>query len=144
MPLSTLALEGSEASRTGGRPPLALRYADIGLLIVALPVFILADLPIVGYAACAVAWLVQHALYAYAERAARASLKMGDRRRALGTIGFATLGRVWIVTGTILGVGLIGEREDGLAAAVLALALVTVHFATLAAGRLFYPEDEAR
>jgi hypothetical protein len=139
--LSTLAIEGSEASRTSGRPPLALRYADVGLLIVALPVFLLAGLPMVGYAALAVAWLVQHALYAYAERSAAASLKSGDRRRALGTIGFATLGRVWIVTGTILGVGLIGEREDGLAAAVLALALVTVHFATLAAGRLLYPEE---
>jgi hypothetical protein len=141
--LSTLALEGSEASRTSGRPPLALRYADIGLLILALPAFILAGLPMLGYAALAVAWLVQHALYAYAERSAAASLKSGDRRRALGTIGFATLGRVWVVTGTILAVGLLGEREDGLAAAVLALALVTVHFATLAAARLLYPQEPA-
>ena len=139
--MSTLALEGSEASRTSGRPPLLLRYADIGLLVLALPVFILAGLPLVGYAACAAAWLVQHALYAYAERAAKASLRSGDRRRALGTIGFATLGRVWVVTGTILAVGLIGDREDGLAAAVLSLALVTVHFATLAAARLLYPEE---
>jgi hypothetical protein len=121
-----------------------LRYADIGLLILALPVFIIAGLPMLGYAALAVAWLVQHALYAYAERSATAALKSGDRRRAMGTIGFATLGRVWIVTGTILAVGLIGEREDGLAAAVLALALVTVHFATLAAGRLLYPEEGDR
>jgi hypothetical protein len=142
--LSTLALEGSEGASTSGRPPLALRYADVGLLIVALPVFILAGLPMVGYAACAVAWLVQHALYAYAERSAAAALRGGDRRRALGTIGFATLGRVWVVTGTILGVGLIGEREDGLAAAVLALVLVTVHFATLAIGRLLYPGEPAR
>ena len=142
--MSTLALEGSDATGKSGRPPLALRYADVGLLIIALPVFILAGLPIVGYAALAVAWLVQHALYAYAERAARASLQAGDRRRALGAIGFATLGRVWIVTGTILGVGLIGDREDGLAAAVLALVLVTVHFATLAAAKLLYPEEEAR
>jgi hypothetical protein len=141
LPLSTLALDGSEG--TGGGPPLALRYADIGLLLVALPVFVLADLPLVGYAACAAAWLVQHALYAYAERSATASLKSGDRRRALGTIGFATLGRVWVVTGAILAVGLIGEREDGLAAAVLALALVTVHFATLAIGKLLYPAEGA-
>jgi hypothetical protein len=123
---------------------VALRYADLGLLILALPIFLLAGLPMLGYAALAVAWLVQHALYAYAERSAAASLKSGDRRRALGTIGFATLGRVWVVTGTILAVGLLGEREDGLAAAVLALALVTVHFATLAASRLFYPEEAER
>lgn len=141
--MSTLALEGSEGASESGRSPLALRYADIGLLILALPVFILADLPMLGYAVCAAAWLVQHALYAYAERSATASLKSGDRRRALGTIGFATLGRVWVVTGAILAVGLIGEREDGLAAAVLALALVTVHFATLAIGKLLYPEEGA-
>jgi hypothetical protein len=138
--LSTLALEGSEPASESGRPPLALRYADIVLLIVALPIFIIAGLPMVGYAACAAAWLVQHALLAYAERSAAASLKTGDRRRALGMIGFATLGRVWLVTGTILAVGLLADREDGLAAAVLALALVTVHFATLAIGRLLYPE----
>jgi hypothetical protein len=142
--LSTLALEGSERGGTSGRPPLALRYADIGLLIVALPIFLVAGWPMLGYAVCAAAWLVQHALYAYAERAAKASLLTGDRRRALGTIGFATLGRVWVVTGAILAVGLLGEREDGLAAAVLALVLVTVHFATLASSKLLYPEDGRR
>jgi hypothetical protein len=142
--LSTLALSTSDAdAQSRGRAPLALRYADIGLLIIALPLFIFADLPMAGYVACAGAWLVQHALYLYAERSAAASLRGGDRRRALGTIGFATLGRVWVVTGTILAVGLIGEREDGLAAAVLALALVTVHFATLATSRLLYPQEGA-
>ena len=105
--------------------------------------FILAGLPMVGYAACAAAWLVQHALYAYAERAAKASLQVAATAAGRwDTIGFATLGRRLDRHRHDPAVGLIGEREDGLAAAVLALALVTVHFATLAAGRLLYPEEE--
>ena len=40
----------------------------------------------------------------------------------------------------ILLVGLLGEREDGLAAAVLCLALVTVHLACLALSKLLYPD----
>ena len=38
--LSTLALDGSDAARR--RPSLLLRYADLGLLALALPVFVLA------------------------------------------------------------------------------------------------------
>ena len=37
---------------------LALRYLDIVILILALPIFLAADLPMLGYAAGAVAWLV--------------------------------------------------------------------------------------
>ena len=44
------------------------------------------------------------------------------------------------MTLAILLVGLLGEREDGLAAAVLSLALVTVHLGCLAARKLLYPE----
>ena len=56
-----------------------------------------------------------------ADRAAAARCAGGDRRRALAIVGGATLGRVWLVTLAILLVGLLGEREDGLAAAVLSL-----------------------
>ena len=123
-----------------GRAPLALRYADVILLALALPLFVLADLPLVGYAALAAAWLAQHALSAYAERRTRTALADGDRRLALGITGGATLARLWLVTATILLVGLLGDREDGLAAAVLAFVLVTVHFGCLAFTKLLYPD----
>ena len=48
----------------------------------------------------------------------------------------STLGRVWLVALAVLLVGLLGDREDGLAAAVLCLALVTVHLAALALTKL--------
>ena len=137
--MSTLALSGSD---TGAKQPgAALRYADLILLALALPIFVVADLPLLGYAVVAAAWLAQHALLQVAERSARAAIARGDRRRALGMIGAATMGRLWIVTLPILLVGLLGEREDGLAAAVLAAALVTVHLGSVATARLLYSEE---
>ena len=135
--MSTLALDGSDAA---AGPPAWLRYADLGVLALALPLFLVAGLPLLGYAAAAGAWLAQHAVLVAAQRRATDALRRGDRRVAIGTIGAATLGRVWIVTLAILLVGLLGEREDGLAAALLSLVLVTTHFATLGLTKAMYPE----
>ena len=144
MLLSTLALEGSDAAaQRGARPGALIRYADLALLALALPIFIAAGWPLVGYAAIAAAWLVQHAMLAWANRASAVALARGERNRAMAVVGGITLGRVWLVATTILLVGLLGDREDGLAAAVLALALVTVHFACLAFSKLL-AEDPPR
>ena len=62
----------------------------------------------------------------------------------MGIVGSATLGRVWLVALAILLVGLLGEREAGLAAAILTLALVTVHLACLAISKLFFAETGGR
>jgi hypothetical protein len=111
--------------------------------VLALPVFLVAELPLLGYVVAAAAWIAQHAILAFAQRGAARALRRGDRRRALGAIGAATLGRVWLVTLAILLVGLLGERDDGLAAAVLSLVLVSVHFGALGFERLLYPEERA-
>jgi hypothetical protein len=121
-----------------------MRYADLALLALALPAFLLAGWPIVGYTAAAVAWLVQHGVLLVAQRRSTAASLRGDRRAALGIFAVATLGRVWLVTATILTVGLVGAREDGLAAAILAGALVTVHLAAKALPRLFGRDDAMR
>jgi L-asparagine transporter-like permease len=142
--LSTLALEtatGPDPAARQRRPGVLLRYADLALLALALPIFIAAGWPLVGYAAAAAAWLAQHAMIFFSDRASRAALAAGDRNRALGIVGATTLGRVWLVAMAILLVGLLAEREDGLAAAVLTLALVTLHLACLAFSKLLYPED---
>jgi hypothetical protein len=125
------------------RAPLALRYVDLIFLALALPVFILADWPLLGYAVCAGAWLAQHAILAFAEARAKQALGRGDRRLALGIIGGATLARLWLVTAAILIVGLVAEREDGLAAAVLTFILVTLHLGSLAFTKFLYPESES-
>jgi hypothetical protein len=138
--LSTLAIEGSRRLGGGGRVALALRYGDLALLALALPVFIVAGWPMPGYGVAAAAWIAQHGIQLAADRRAGRALVEGERRVALGALAAATLGRVWLVTLAILLVGL-AERESGLAAAVLTAALVTVHMGGQFLARLLYPVE---
>jgi hypothetical protein len=115
---------------------VALRYVDLGLLILALPVFIISGLPMLGYAALAAAWLCQRGIQLGAERRTARALARGDRRGALGALAATMLGRLWLVTLAILLVGL-AEREAGLAAAVLAAVLVTAYLIGTFLSRLF-------
>lgn len=112
------------------------RYADLGLLALALPIFLVAGWPMIGYAAAAAAWIAQHAILVYSERRSAAALREGDRRTALGAVAAATLGRAWLVAAAILVTGLAADREDGLAAAILCAALVTAHLGGQAIGRI--------
>src|SRR5437763_9479316 len=98
------------------------------MLAAALPLFLVFGWPILGYVVCAAAWLAGRALHAAAERRARSALSHGNRKGALGTMGAATLGRVWLVALAILLVGL-ADRKAGLAGALLAVAVVTTYFA---------------
>lgn len=139
--MSTLALGTSEAPRgERGTGVTIARHADLILLALALPVFLVADFPLLGYAAAAVAWIAQHFVWVAAERHATAAVERGERNRAMGLIGFSTLGRLWIVTIAILLVGVLGEREAGLAAGVLSAVLVTAHLGGMALARLSEPE----
>ena len=136
--MSTLAIEGSESSSLagdGGRFSLVLRYADLGLLALALPVFLVFDLPMLGYVVTAVAWLAQRGIELAADRRAKNALAAGERRTALGTIAATTLARVWLVALAVLLVGGLGDREDGLAAAVLCVPLITLSLAGRALAR---------
>lgn len=119
-----------------------LRYADLVLLGVALPVFVVADLPLLGYTVAAVAWVVQRGVQAWAAARVVRDLAAGERRSAIGITATATLGRVWLVTAAVLAVGLIADRGDGLAAAVLSAALFTVYFAGEALAHVFGPEEQ--
>lgn len=104
-----------------------LRTLDLLALALALPVFLVADLPLLGYAGVCFAWLLQRGLNAFAARRAGDS---GDRRAAMGVMAGAMVARLWIVGLSVLGVGLI-EREAGLSAALLAVVLFTISFSTL-------------
>jgi hypothetical protein len=103
-----------------------LRYLDVVLIVAALPFVALAGLPLLGYAVGAVAWILQRAAGVALERQAG---KAKDIRRQIGLNLGGTLARAWIVGGAILAVGLAGEREDGLTAAVLVFVAFTVYFA---------------
>ena len=107
--------------------PLALlRYLDVVLVVAALPLVALADLPMLGYAVGAAAWIGARASGVFIERQTRTTT---DPKRLVGLNLAGSLGRAWLVGGAILAVGLVGEREDGLMAAVLVAIAFTVYFA---------------
>jgi hypothetical protein len=121
-----------------------LKYVDLLVLAAALAVFVLAELPMVGYAAAAAAWLAQRGIQALAARRAKAELAAGERQRAMGIVAATTLGRVWLMATVILVTGLLAEREDGLAAALLVAILFTISFAAQGLTHLLEPEAEKR
>ena len=117
-------------------PLRMLRYLDLAVLALVLPVFIAADLPLLGYAAAAGAWLVQRGVQALIEKRARAS---DDPRTVAGLLTGSMIARGWIVAGSIFIVGL-SEREAGLSAAILSITLFTFYFTGQLIGRPFEPE----
>jgi hypothetical protein len=112
-------------TRPHSEPLALLRYLDIVLVIAAFPLVALAGLPLLGYAVGAIAWIAQRAAGALLERRAQHA---GSVRQEVGLHLGGSLARAWIVGGAILAVGLIGEREDGLTAAILVAAAFTVYF----------------
>jgi hypothetical protein len=119
---------------------MILRYGDLLLLALALPAFIIAGWPLLGYAVAAAAWLAQRGIQLIASRQVRSSMASGDRRTAIGIMGATTLGRVWLIALAVLIVGLT-DRDAGLAAALLSAALFTLYFGSQVLDRLL-PDQE--
>jgi hypothetical protein len=125
--MSTPAITRPLDDPQGVPAPLALvRYLDLVLVVAALPFTLLMGVPMLGYGVGATAWILQRLVGIAIERRARRS---GDLRAQIGLNLASMLGRAWTVGLAILVVGLAGEREDGLTAAVLILAAFTVYFA---------------
>lgn len=119
-----------------------LRNLDMLALVLALPVFIAVGAPLAGYLAAGAAWVIGRIGMELADRRRKRALRERNRNAALGVTAFATMGRVWLLAGAILLVGLLGDREDGLAAAVLALILVTLHLGAQFADHVIHPDAE--
>ena len=105
-------------------PLRVLRYLDLAVLLLALPIFIAADLPLLGWAGAAFGWTVQRVVQHAIEKRAQGS---DDPRTVAGLLTGSMLARGWIVAGSIFVVGL-SEREAGLSAAILAITLFTFYF----------------
>lgn len=105
-------------------PLRMLRFLDLALLALALPIFVAAGLPLLGYVGAAGGWLLQRGVQILIERRARAS---DDPRTVAGLLTASMLARGWIMAGSIFIVGL-SDREAGLSAAILAITLFTFYF----------------
>jgi len=107
-------------------PLVFVRYMDVLLVVLAAPFVILMGGPLLGYLAGGGAWIATRVLGVLVERYARGR----DAKQQVGLTFGALMGRAWILGIVILVVGLAGEREDGLMAALLALVAFTVYLAT--------------
>ena len=110
-----------------------VRHFDLALLALALPIFLVAGLPLLGWLAAAVAWVCQRVIRHALDQRARAS---GDPRTVAGITAGSMLLRGWLMALTIFGVGLT-DREAGLSGAVLVILLFTAFFSTQLALRPF-------
>jgi hypothetical protein len=121
-----------------------LRYLDLVLLVVALPVFIAAGFPMAGYLAVAGLWIVLYGIELISNRAIEGAVARRDRRAAMGWLGATGLARAWIVALGVLIIGLAAGKDAGLAAAVLAAILFTVHLGSRVLLRLVQTQELVR
>jgi hypothetical protein len=114
------------------RSTVILRYLDVVLVILAVPVALALGAPVVGVVVSAAAWLLQRVL-AYAGQRWIAS-RGDDARFGLNLVdGF---GRIWLLAAAIVLAAVIGGRRDGLAAALLIFGAYSIAFAMrLVSGR---------
>jgi hypothetical protein len=101
-----------------------VRNFDLAILVVALPVFVLADLPLLGYGAAAVGWLAQRGIRALLVRRAEGS---DEPRTVASLMTVSMIGRAWLMALLVFGAGMV-EREAGLAGALLVVLLFTAFF----------------
>lgn len=119
------------------------KYVDLIALLAALAVFLLGDLPLLGFAVAAAVWLIQRGIQVLTQRRMKQELAAGNRQKAMGFVAGSTLGRVWLMATAVLLVGVV-ERESGLAAAILLLALFTISFAAQGLAHLFDDQPEGQ
>jgi len=106
-------------------PLKPLRVLDLALLVIALPIFIFAPIPFLGWVVGAGVWLAWRLIGAWADRKAAAST---DMKVVVGYETGSMIGRGWLLGLSLLAGGLLFGSDVGLSAALLDFALFTVFF----------------
>jgi hypothetical protein len=110
-----------------------LRYLDVAVVAIAIPVGLALGAPAFGLLLGGGAWLVQRVLAHTDRRWIARAREPGSR---LGLDVAEAFGRIWLLAGVIVVAGAVGGRADGLAATLTIFATYSVAFATrLASGR---------
>ena len=102
-----------------------LRNIDLAILAIAALVFAVADLPFLGWVTAAVIWGLWRGIEWWTERKLHDE---HDPKRLAGIAAGSLIGRGWLLGLILLGAGLAEGEDVGLSAALLVLALFTVHF----------------
>jgi hypothetical protein len=114
------------------RSSAILRYLDVMLVVLAVPIALGLGAPVVGVVVSAAAWLIQRVLARAGQRWIAG--READARFGLNLVdGF---GRIWLLAGAIVLAAVVGGRRDGLAAALLIFCAYSIAFAMrLVSGR---------
>jgi hypothetical protein len=102
-----------------------LRNLDLILLALALVVFAVAELPMLGWVVAAGIWALWRGIEWWTERRLAGER---DPKRLAGIAAGSMIGRGWLLGLILLGAGLATDRGVGLSAALTLVALFTVHF----------------
>jgi len=108
-------------------------HLDVAFVIIAAAVALALGAPVFGVFVGLGAWLLQRAV-ALVDR--RLIVKAAEPGSRLGLHFADAFARIWLLAGGIIVAGVVGDRRDGLAAALLIFAAYSVAFAVrLARGR---------
>lgn len=113
------------ASGSFARSRGALLYPDVILVVLAAAPVIALGAPALGYAVGGIAWIVQRFAADAIERKLTGITEVKSR---LGWGVASSMGRVWCLACAIILAAVLGEREDGLTAALVIFAAFTVYF----------------
>ena len=115
---------------------IVLRYLDLLILAIALPVFIVAGLPLGGWLTAAGVWAMWRGIGWYSDRKAAEAT---DPKQVVGIATGSMIGRGWLMALILVSVGVLTDDEVGLSAAVLTVVLFTAWFTTKMILRPFEP-----
>lgn len=124
----TAATVDADMSRPSpGTPGAAglIAYLDIALIVLAVPIVLLAGAPLLGFGIGVGAWLIQRVAGQQIDKYAR-----GAENPRTGLI-LAIAGlflRLWFITFAVVLAAALGEKQDGLTAAVTLAVLFSAYF----------------
>ena len=121
---AALSSHAIETSKPGMGTRIA-RNIDLIVLALALPLFLAAGWPILGWITGTGAWLLQRVVRDFLAARAR---KADDPRTIVGYMAGSLIGRGWLCAIIIFGVGFATEDAVGLGAALLFIATFTFYF----------------
>jgi len=103
------------------------RNLDLVILALALPLFLVAGFPILGWVTATVIWLAWRGIGAWTERKALA-IGPSNPGRLAGVAAGSLIGRGWLMGIVLIVVGLSTNRATGLSACLLCVAAFTTSF----------------
>jgi hypothetical protein len=107
------------------RPPLVVRYLDVVLVVIALPVAVGLGAPVLGCAMGTGGWLAQRVIGAFDQHWTR---QVAEPTKRLGYTLFEGFARIWLLALVIVIAAVIGGHEDGLWASLFIFGAYTVAF----------------